>query len=420
MNDVNNIDIQKENLRVRQEVEELKTLVKYYEEQMVLSKHKKYGVSNEKTSTAQQQLLHFDETKNETNHCKPKSAVEQITYTRRKREGKRESDLSGLPVEIVGHLVPGEGGVCPKCGVSTRIMGNDSRRELNIETLGRDLDSKKQNVISQICYDMISGNFDSEKYLDYSNILDALKDQHFCVIFVLWNNYHQSVLNLQMPELMEHSSCLCGIRSNTRDYDVFLSLGQDKKVICMRDDNPTVLENDSVKVIRSIETTLGEKFAQRFSIGVGKIHKGFQKLPHSYFESVYALSLLYPEGGKKTSYFVESQNPATLNGNYSVISQAKHYIQNNYAKFNLSLADVASHVHLHPAYFSALFSKSENMSFIDYLTGYRLEKAKHLLQNTDFKLTKIALKVGYQNPTYFSTLFKKHLGMSPSSFRHKC
>ena len=58
--------------------------------------------------------------------------MEEITYTRRKREGKREEDLSGLQVEVVEHKLPEEEQFCPECGEPLHEMGHNTRRELEI------------------------------------------------------------------------------------------------------------------------------------------------------------------------------------------------------------------------------------------------------------------------------------------------
>jgi transposase len=130
--DLNTMELQKEILVLRRENEELKVLVKYYEEQLTLSKYRKYGASSEKSSPRQMDLGFFDEAENEADRRQPEPKLEEITYTRRKREGKREDDLSGLPVEVVEHSIPEEQRVCPECGEAMHVMGHDSRRELDI------------------------------------------------------------------------------------------------------------------------------------------------------------------------------------------------------------------------------------------------------------------------------------------------
>jgi len=86
-------------------IAELEALVKYYEEQLRLASHRQFGTSSEKGELPEQLGL-FDEAENtaDTNVTEPD--IEEITYKRRKRVGKREEDLSGLPVETIEYSLP--------------------------------------------------------------------------------------------------------------------------------------------------------------------------------------------------------------------------------------------------------------------------------------------------------------------------
>jgi transposase len=118
---------------LERKVEEQAALIKYYEGQMRLLQHKRFGSSSEKTDPRQMELPLFDEAENETDRRKVEPTLEQITYTRRKREGKREEDLSGLPVETVIHSIPEEERKCPSCGETMHVMGHgEPRREIEI------------------------------------------------------------------------------------------------------------------------------------------------------------------------------------------------------------------------------------------------------------------------------------------------
>jgi two-component system, response regulator YesN len=68
-------------------------------------------------------------------------------------------------------------------------------------------------------------------------------------------------------------------------------------------------------------------------------------------------------------------------------------------------------------YFSVIFKKETGITYINYLTNIRVEKAKDLLLNSDLKVYEVAYEVGYDNPTYFSTLFKKLTGISPFDYK---
>ena len=71
------------------------------------------------------------------------------------------------------------------------------------------------------------------------------------------------------------------------------------------------------------------------------------------------------------------------------------------------------------AYFSTVFSQTTGRSFITYLTALRLEKAKELLTTTNMKLSDIALEIGYNEPNYFSHVFRKSVGMTPKEYRNR-
>ena len=68
-------------------------------------------------------------------------------------------------------------------------------------------------------------------------------------------------------------------------------------------------------------------------------------------------------------------------------------------------------------YFSKMFKESTGENFIEYLTNVRIEKAKELLNNTDYSMKEIGIMVGYADPNYFSRTFKKNVGVTPTEYR---
>ena len=101
-----------------------------------------------------------------------------------------------------------------------------------------------------------------------------------------------------------------------------------------------------------------------------------------------------------------------------VISRAEEYVAENFCDPNISLISVARHVGLSSAHFSTVFSQTLGRSFINYLTAMRIEKAKSLLANTNMKLSDIAMEIGYNEPNYFSHVFRKVEGMTPKEYRN--
>ena len=100
-----------------------------------------------------------------------------------------------------------------------------------------------------------------------------------------------------------------------------------------------------------------------------------------------------------------------------VIEKAKQYIMDNYQDPGLSVEQICRYLHMSPAYFSTMFKKVTGQTYIAYLTEVRLNKAVELLNMTDEKTYVIASQVGYQEQNYFSYVFKKRFGVSPTKFR---
>lgn len=102
-----------------------------------------------------------------------------------------------------------------------------------------------------------------------------------------------------------------------------------------------------------------------------------------------------------------------------VLKKALEYIEDNYTKESLSLNAVAAVIGVSPNYFSAMFSQEMKMTFIEYVTEKRMEKAKQLLCETELHSGEIAAAVGYKDPHYFSFVFKKTQGCTPREYHHK-
>ncbi len=97
--------------------------------------------------------------------------------------------------------------------------------------------------------------------------------------------------------------------------------------------------------------------------------------------------------------------------------KAKAFIGEHYMESDLSVERLCEQLHVSPAYFSTLFKREIKMSFTAYVTMVRMEQAAALLKTTEDKTYLIAEQVGYQDPNYFSYVFKKYFGVSPTKFR---
>lgn len=109
---------------------------------------------------------------------------------------------------------------------------------------------------------------------------------------------------------------------------------------------------------------------------------------------------------------------STFNTTDPHILEALKFIHNNLEE-ELTLEKVAKQVNLNKCYFCTLFKKEMNISFSEYLTKLKIEKAKKLLLKPNNSISDIATMLGFNSQSYFSTQFKKYIGLTPKEFRKK-
>lgn len=92
------------------------------------------------------------------------------------------------------------------------------------------------------------------------------------------------------------------------------------------------------------------------------------------------------------------------------------YVQEHYAE-EITLADLAEQAYISRSYISNIFKKATGETFNQYLTKVRMEKARSLILGGNHLVYEVAEKVGYRNLPYFSTLFRKYIGVNPSDLK---
>lgn len=157
-------------------------------------------------------------------------------------------------------------------------------------------------------------------------------------------------------------------------------------------------------------------FASSYQIDLSKILEGnsdiFSLVVQA--ESTEELRELFLTLCNKLSDMLETKRSES---GRSFVTKAEEYVKENYADKNITVDSVCNFLNVSTAYFSTMFKKATGKTFINYLTDYRMEQAIKLLETTDEKTYSIADKIGYADPNYFSYVFKKQFGVSPSKYR---
>lgn len=134
-------------------------------------------------------------------------------------------------------------------------------------------------------------------------------------------------------------------------------------------------------------------------------------------ESVKNMESAIAYAKKMISQAIEIRDQNSGNKNRSILRTAVDFIDSHYMDEEISLNTVANVANVSSNHFSALFSQNMGQTFIEYLTTLRMNKAKELLRCTGMRSSEIAGEIGYKDAHYFSYLFKKTQGMTPSDYR---
>jgi two-component system response regulator YesN len=105
-------------------------------------------------------------------------------------------------------------------------------------------------------------------------------------------------------------------------------------------------------------------------------------------------------------------------GHADIIEKIRRYILNNLER-HISLQDVADHVCISPGYLSTVFKKEYNRNLIDYINMIKMERACELIRQRRYRIYEISYKVGFDNAYYFTRVFHRHVGLSPSEYQKR-
>ena len=156
----------------------------------------------------------------------------------------------------------------------------------------------------------------------------------------------------------------------------------------------------------------------RISTRLGVFEEIYRTLKNGYSSDnlSYSAAALYYFLGSMKYLGKYRKSHETHEGERDIVETAIHFMRENLSK-RLTLADIARHVNYSPSHFSAVFSRRTGYAPVYYFNQLKIQQASTYLDFTDLKITQICPRLGIDDPYYFSRLFRKHMGMSPSDYK---
>lgn len=106
-------------------------------------------------------------------------------------------------------------------------------------------------------------------------------------------------------------------------------------------------------------------------------------------------------------------------GEQNVEQAVKDYIREHLIE-NINVAEIAKTLHFNPQHLMRVFKRKTGLSIVEYMTQFRMDTAKNILRNSGLPIREIAAMVGYTDYAYFTRVFRKEVGLSPTQYRSKC
>ena len=208
-----------------------------------------------------------------------------------------------------------------------------------------------------------------------------------------------------------------GIFTDNATGGIFASAGRAGTRLLVTGENAEDTEENAYSLATSVSQELERVGCGEIRIGIGEIVDCPENILRS-FKSARHIRHLLVERKEEGALILGVREMGGVSDEMpSVINEAKLYMSQNYQNPNLMLPDVAAAVNMSKSRFSAVFSQCTGQTFTEYLIYLRLGKAKELLRTTNERSSQIAHETGYNDAHYFSYIFKKNTGMTPSEYR---
>lgn len=307
-----------------------------------------------------------------------------------------------------------------------------ARREEELNNLRRNFEKRIPTLRQKLIYDIIfTLNVINEEVLEELNVC-KLKFNDFFVIGVQTAENVVETKNQQEKQLYQFGIINTFEEIFSSKFDVInLPLNTNRTIFIIQPKEKfhyldIINENSNafqqminsccIFTITIAISTLGtgifsisEKSKEVFKILDFKSHAGLSSITQ--YEDFKSINT--SDNAKATSINVQNASEKNIS---NILHKALEYMNNNFQK-DITLNDVAKYTYVSTYYLSRLFTKELGKNFVDSLNELRIEKSKEYLKDPKFKSYEIAEMIGINDPHYFSKLFKKYTGTTPSEYK---
>ncbi len=277
---------------------------------------------------------------------------------------------------------------------------------------------------NELSYSIINNSINSidyETYLAYLN----MDFQSACAMVIKFKEENKALkLKIKIGEYVKEYM--------SRRYKAIGSYRFTKNLVYFIQLNQPVQEYDArfdiINLAADVRREVRRVFDISIKIGIGKFYNGLEQIHESYKEACSSLEFITESINVVHFEDIESSMAAkeiVLSGQINtdkeknvLFKKVEQYISDN-LKEELDLEKTAAKFNLSSYYFSRSFKEALGYNFSDYINMLRIKRAKEMLKAETLSIKEVGYSVGYSDPNYFSKVFKKYEGVTPTEFKAK-
>lgn len=286
------------------------------------------------------------------------------------------------------------------------------------EIIEKNKDYIIKDFMQKICFNQLEENEIQQKIIENSF---GFRLGSFSVLSIVLETYN-SKGETRLLNVTNAKDYILSIRGYLKKYNFDSIEFQDKeniKLVINYNSDIEVEIDEFYRILNQMIYEIEKDHPIRILIGGGIFYRELFEMSKAYLEAEEALSTikLLGKNNWNTKVILLGMTKNKHENMVDVMDKIVKFINENYADPELSLQSIAKQVYLSPNYISSLFKKYQDLNISNYIIDVRMKNAEKLLKETNLKAYEIANMVGYTNSQYFSILFKRTTGFSPSDYR---
>jgi two-component system response regulator YesN len=298
-----------------------------------------------------------------------------------------------------------------------RQLDEERQTSAHLQELQAQMASNLSRLRERCLLDLVAGNISSAEFIEQAQRLEIDLLAPCYQVMVIRATPHPDGSDLPLYRRYQQVDAIIAELVGDRASVLALKQGLDETILILKGESSELLTGRAQQLIGALQQRIAQHTTCTAAIAAGFAAERLGTIPQSFAQALAQLSpaaRAAPAAPAQPDLHQHEQRHAA-----ALIARARAYIDANYADPDISLGQVAAQVLLSPTYFSVVFSRETGETFIEYLTNVRIRRAMELLRTTSLTSSEIGYRIGYQNPRYFYSVFRKVTGLPPNEFRRQ-